>query len=108
MPGCSQDDQNVPPTPSAAQRELAPGCVLFQFVRGKLGAGQGALQTAVDRDAQCLRPRGHVLGICVAERCLMAGFTRFCQCFSLAVVYHCGLGWRKAGRSAWAWRSYWA
>ena len=42
MPGCSQDAQNVLPTPSAAQRELAPGCVLFEFVRGKLGAGRVA------------------------------------------------------------------
>ena len=42
MAGSSQHAQNVPQTPSVTPRLAAPGCVLFQFVRGKLGAGRVA------------------------------------------------------------------
>ena len=42
MAGRSQDAQNVPQASSVTQRLAAPGCVLFQIVRGKLGSGRVA------------------------------------------------------------------
>ena len=39
MPGCAQDAQDVPPTPSVMQRAAGRGFVMLQFVRGCLREG---------------------------------------------------------------------
>ena len=69
MPGCAQEAQDVPPTPSVMQRAAARGSVLLQIVRGCLPEdGYGQPWTGL------LNIWGHiaVLGICVAERCRLS------------------------------------
>ena len=40
MPGCVEDAQDVPPTPSVMQRAACRGFVLLQLVRGCLREGR--------------------------------------------------------------------
>ena len=103
MPGCAQDAQDVPPTPSVMQRAASRGFVMLQFVRGCLREdGYGQPWTGL------LNVRGHIAVVPLSPVEPHDCFCKLCQFFSIEVLPPCGPGWGTAGRSVRASRSYWA